>query len=157
MLAAHDMGLDQDAFAQSLATQEARHQNEELIKLAFGDIGERQHLVELLVEAHLGSQEAMDNWLEIAHTAAVHLRMDGILQDMQKALDAVANAFRRKSGPHKRNALIASLFALKYKAEHGTFPEKNQVAAFLKSKGISLPEKKNQHRFWNGPVLRKIE
>lgn len=156
MLEAHDLGINQEAFAQSLASQEGRHQNEELIKLAFGDIGERQYLIELLVEAHIGSQEAMDNWLEIAHSAAVHLRMDGILQDMQKALDAVANAFRRKTGPHKKNALIASLFALNYKAAHGTFPEKNQVVTYLKSKDISLPDAKNLHRFWNGPVLGRL-
>lgn len=152
-----DCGIEAHAFAINLARQEARHQKQELIALKFGRIGERQFLLGLLLEAHFGDERAMKDWIELAQSAAVHIRDDGILSDMQKATDAVARVLKHKLGEKDRARFVAAYFALTWKQNAGSFPTKAEVTGFLKEHKIPLPEAKNLPRLWKGAILGRLK
>lgn len=157
MLDCVDLGIDAHAYAVNLARQEARHQKQELIAWKFGRIGERQFLLELLLAAHFGDEQAMKDWVELAQAAAVHLRDDGILADMQKATNAVAMVLKHKLGEKDRTRFVAAYFALTWKQNAGSFPTKAEVTGFLKEHKIPLPEAKNLPRLWKGAILGRLK
>jgi hypothetical protein len=157
MLNCVDLGIKAHAYAVNLAMQEARHQRQELIAMKFGRIGERQFLLGLLLEAHFGDERAMKDWTELAQSAAVHLRDDGILSDMQKATVAVAMVLKHKLGEKDRARFVAAYFALTWKQHAGSFPTKAEVMRFLKDRNISTPEPRNMHRFWRGAILGRLK
>jgi hypothetical protein len=156
MLWYYDHGIEMKYYALLLARQEAHHQSQELIKQTFGNLGDCQFLVPLVLDAHLGGESAMDNWLEIAHSAALHLRRN-ILSDMQKAVDAVDLVLRQNKSAHDASRLAACWFALNHKKKSGVYPTKSQVSKFLDAAKLTLPEPKNRHRFWKGPILGQLK
>ena len=157
MLGLFDLGIERHAYALALAQQEARHQMQELLALRFGKIGVRQFLIELLLSAHLGDQQAMHDWMELAKYAAVHLRDDCILGDMQKAVNALAVVLKHKHGDKDRARFLASFYALTWKQDKGAFPTKAQVARHLRKMKVPLPEEKNMTRFWKGAILGRLK
>jgi hypothetical protein len=139
-----------------LLNQEIRHQWNELLRTMFGDMGKDSFLLRLAAEAHAGDKDALRDWQELAMSAVQHLREDGILLKMHKALEEVAHVLKDKT-LNDRTRFLASLFALKYKEKFGQFPTKAAVRAFLDRNQIRRPADNNQSRLWKGPILGRLK